>query len=141
MIKMVSVVCPECRANLEIAPDRKMCYCQYCGTKVMIDDGSTTHTYRKIDEARIKEAEIKEVIRLKELELEEKKRIASERTKIFKGLLKTLKILFSIILGIIGALFIALGFSFGAGSGNADSSVYFVTIIGFICIAVIVFIW
>ena len=70
MITMISLKCPECRADLSIEDGCKECFCQFCGAKILIDDGSTTHTYRKIDEARIKEAEI----RLRELEIEEKER-------------------------------------------------------------------
>lgn len=72
MIKMVSVKCPECNASLSIEEERKQCFCQYCGTKIIVDDGSITHTYRKVDEARIKEAEANESIRLRELMFEEK---------------------------------------------------------------------
>ena len=134
MIKMVSVVCPECRANLEIDRNRKMCYCQYCGTKILIDDGSTTHTYRKVDEARIKEAEIREVIRLKELEIEEKRREASERTKRFK-------VFVSSILGIVGIIFFVIGFLGGEASGDPDSAIYSLAFIGFFCFFGIFFLW
>lgn len=68
MIKTISLKCPECNANISVDENLKQCFCQYCGTKIMIDDGSTSHTHRTVDEA-----EIKENIRLKELELEEKK--------------------------------------------------------------------
>ena len=46
MIKTVSLKCPECNANLEIEEGRKRCFCQYCGTKIMLDDGSCTYTVR-----------------------------------------------------------------------------------------------
>lgn len=72
-MKMISMKCPECKANLDIEEGRKYCFCTYCGTKIMIDDGSKTFTYKKVDEARIKEAEIDERIRLKELEIEKSK--------------------------------------------------------------------
>lgn len=70
-MKLVSLTCPNCNANLDnIDPSLKQCYCQYCGTKIMLDDGTIrkeTHIY---DEAKIKETESKETIKLKELELE-----------------------------------------------------------------------
>lgn len=72
-MKLISLKCPECKADLNIEEGRKTCYCQYCGTKILIDDNSSTYTYRKIDEARIKEAEVDKAIRLKELEIEQMK--------------------------------------------------------------------
>ena len=73
-MKLVSLKCPDCKANLniEISKNRKHCFCEYCGSKIYIDDGATSHTYRKIDEARIKEAEVRENIKLKEIQLKEK---------------------------------------------------------------------
>lgn len=70
MVKIISLKCPECGADISIEEGHKQCFCQYCGAKILIDDGTTTHTYRKVDEARIKEAEVEREIRLKELELE-----------------------------------------------------------------------
>lgn len=82
-MKLISLKCPECKADLNIEEGRKMCYCQYCGTRILIDDNSSTHTYRKIDEARIKEAEADKIIRLKEIELEIIKEKRKRRSKNF----------------------------------------------------------
>lgn len=68
----------------------------------MIDDGSTTHTYRKVDEARIKEAEVDKLIRLKELEIKQKE---AER----KGKIKILKIKAVLLLVFTGAIVIIFG--------------------------------
>lgn len=72
-MKLLSLKCPECNANLNlnIEKSQKYFFCQYCGSKILIYDGATSHTYRKIDEARIKESETHEKIRLKELSFEE----------------------------------------------------------------------
>lgn len=83
-MKLISLKCPECKADLNIEEGRKTCYCQYCGTKILIDDNSFIHTYRKIDEARIKEAEVDKAVRLKELELELVKEKRKQRSKNFK---------------------------------------------------------
>ena len=80
-MKLISLKCPECKADLNIEEGRTMCYCQYCGTRILIDDNSSTRTYRKIDEARIKEAEVDKAIRLKELEIEQMKLQNEERTR------------------------------------------------------------
>ena len=59
-VKLVEVTCPKCGAKLEIAEDRKECYCTYCGTKLIIDDGSYTVTHVYVNKARLKEIEHKE---------------------------------------------------------------------------------
>lgn len=77
-MKLISLTCPNCNANLDnIDPSLKQCYCQYCGTKIMLDDGTIrkeTHIY---DEAKIKESESKERIELAKME-HENKRVTEE---------------------------------------------------------------
>ncbi|MBQ6991103.1 MAG: hypothetical protein IJN58_08600 [Clostridia bacterium] len=124
-MKVISLKCPECNATLSIEGDRKYCFCQYCGTKILIDDGSTTHTYRKVDEARIREADIQEKIRLRELMLEEKKFAARER-------IKATKIKFSIILTVLGIGLIAVESIFPSGACG---------VAGLACLAILFLIW
>lgn len=63
--KMIPLICPRCGANIEIAEGTKVCYCTYCGTKMVLDDDSQTininynYNYTKNDIARVKEAEYK----------------------------------------------------------------------------------
>ncbi len=64
------ITCPNCGANLRIDDDRDIFFCEYCGTKIRKE---SDHSYTKveqeiryIDEARLKEAELK----IKELESE-----------------------------------------------------------------------
>lgn len=70
-MKLISLRCPNCNANLtNIDSSLKQCFCQYCGTKIVLDENiirKETHIY---DEAKIKETESKEAIHLKELEIE-----------------------------------------------------------------------
>lgn len=73
-MKIISLKCPECDAPITIEEGHKQCYCKYCGAKILLDDGSTTYTYRNVDAARIREAEINGKIRLKELEIEQEER-------------------------------------------------------------------
>lgn len=84
MMKIISLKCPECGADIDIEEGHKQCFCKYCGTKILIDDGNSTYTYRKVDEARIKEAEVDKAIRLKELEIEQEKNLQFEKTKELK---------------------------------------------------------
>ena len=68
----------------------------------MLDDESIT--YRTVDEARIKEAELQAMLKLKQMEVEEQKR--NDR----KAEVKT-KVILTAILGLIGALTFIVGYS------------------------------
>ena len=87
---MRSLTCPGCNAGLEVEDEgRDFAFCQYCGTKIMLDDYRSTHRY--VDEARVRQAETERLIRLRELELEEKEqnrknRLRSVLFKIWTGL-------------------------------------------------------
>ena len=70
-IKLVSVKCPECGANLPIEEGRKQIFCSYCGASVIVTD-ENEHVYRHIDEAGIKNAETERIVRMRELDLAER---------------------------------------------------------------------
>ena len=36
-MKMISLTCPECGADLETTSDRSILFCEYCGRKIMIE--------------------------------------------------------------------------------------------------------
>lgn len=84
MAKIISIKCPECGGVLEVHEGSPFYFCNYCGAKVFVDDGNKTETYRKVDEARIKEAETAQTVRLKEIELEERKLKLTEKIKMMK---------------------------------------------------------
>lgn len=73
-MKLINMRCTNCGAELEIDADRRQVFCSYCGTKLMVDDESVHITNRIVDEARLKEAEI----RLKELEYAHEREIREE---------------------------------------------------------------
>ena len=84
MAKIISIKCPECGGVLEVHEGSPFYFCSYCGTKVLVDDGNKTETCRKVDEARIKEAETAQTVRLREIELEERKLKLKMAIKIMK---------------------------------------------------------
>ena len=73
-MKMINLRCTNCGAELQIDAERNQAFCTYCGTKLLVDDESIQITNRIIDEARLKEAEI----RLKELEYQHEKELREE---------------------------------------------------------------
>lgn len=86
------ITCPNCGANLSIDDDRDIFFCEYCGTKIRKE---SDHSYTKveqeiryIDEARLKEAELK----IKELE-------SQNEPPSIKSVLKSLAIAFIFVIG------------------------------------------
>lgn len=72
MADLVSLKCPSCGATIHIESNKESCFCTNCGSQIQLSDpDKKTITY--IDAARVKEAEVKESIRKKELELEDRR--------------------------------------------------------------------
>ena len=63
-MKVITLKCPNCDADLEVSVDRDDLYCSYCGTHILLEDDTkkpetvTVHVIR--DEARLKELELEE---------------------------------------------------------------------------------
>ena len=101
-MKVVPLYCPNCGAP--VGKDAK--FCSQCGSPIVIDDGikRSEHTIRHIDEARIRESETEELIRLRKLEVD----LAKEREKTKQ---KKNNNVFSFIFGIIGMIWMFYFFS------------------------------
>ena len=115
-IKMIQVRCPSCNAELTVEEDRDYLFCQYCGTRVVIDNDNR-YVYHKIDEARISESETKRLVKLKELELKEKK-------------YQTQKMFVFIWLGVIAFLFVIGGLGYLIGNETMEGAVLWAILVG-----------
>lgn len=74
-MKLISLICPHCGAQLTVDMEGRQAFCQYCGNSLLIDDENTINiNSRIVDEARLKEAEV----RLKELEYQHEREIRRE---------------------------------------------------------------
>jgi hypothetical protein len=106
-MKLISLTCPNCNANLDdIDPSRPFCYCQYCGTKIALDDGTIrkeTHIY---DEAKIKETESSERVKMREMDLER------EHSKQMNAILKYV-LIFAAVLFVVGIILAAFDVEIG----------------------------
>lgn len=70
---MRACFCPNCGASLNFDDNnRDFGFCQFCGAKIMLDDYRSTH--RVVDEARIHEDETNRMIKMREMEMEERER-------------------------------------------------------------------
>ncbi|MBQ8186683.1 MAG: hypothetical protein IJ037_07400 [Clostridia bacterium] len=107
-MKTISLKCPDCGADLKdlaIEENHTVCFCQYCGGKILLDDETLKIDikYEKRDASRIKEAEVKESIKLKELEYKEREEKRNTMIGIIGGFGIPL-----VILIIIGVVFLSL---------------------------------
>ena len=96
-MKVEKVVCPACGSAIT---DEGFQICPYCGQSLHVDDESQKIIYKKVDEARLKEAETKEKIRMKELEMEENARAHKRRKDDRAEKIKTFKTK-AIVIGLI----------------------------------------
>ncbi|ADL36470.1 hypothetical protein bpr_IV105 (plasmid) [Butyrivibrio proteoclasticus B316] len=59
-MEMTTNKCPNCGAVLHFEGNGDTCFCSHCGTQVFRDSNNKTITIRTIDDARIREAELKD---------------------------------------------------------------------------------
>lgn len=94
-MKLVNLKCPECGAQLKVDPNRQFVYCEYCGTKILLD--KEEKTTRIIDEAAIRKAEAEEKIRIQEIKVHSDEN-KTDMIKIVAILVAGLLLLFSPII-------------------------------------------
>lgn len=68
-----TVKCPGCGADLTVKDgNRDFMFCEFCGTKVRLDDYQETHRF--VDEAKVRRVDAFKDIAMRGMELHEKKR-------------------------------------------------------------------
>jgi DNA-directed RNA polymerase subunit RPC12/RpoP len=80
-MKLKSFNCPNCGANLEPLDDARFMFCQYCGTKIVMDDIEYYRENSKTQREKIradKEVRKVEAQHKAEVEKEREKRLKSE---------------------------------------------------------------
>ena len=132
-VKLISVKCPECGATLNIEENRKQAFCTYCGAKVLLQN-EHEYVYCHIDEAGIKKAETDQMVQLRIMELEERKRADAEKTR-------KQKVVISLTFAVIGILMMIGGMMAGEASGNPDSSLYMISMAGMFALMAAAWIW
>ncbi len=125
-VKFISVKCPDCGASLDIEEGRTQAFCTYCGAKVLVNN-ENEFVYRRIDEAGIKQAETDRIIKLKQMEIAEKKRASAEKTKV-------LKIIISLILAVVGIVIMVVGCLLGEDTGYTSFFCGSFLLLGVLCI-------
>lgn len=123
-VKFIAVKCPSCGANLPIEEGRTEMFCSCCGAKIIMTN-ENEHIYRHVDEAEIKKAEAEKDVQLKKLEILEKRRASADRVR-------KIKILVSVILGLISIV------SLGIGAATETDAGYMV---GLMSICILGYMW
>lgn len=112
--KVIETKCPGCGAMVRLDERQKQAFCNYCGSPVTVENTSERVT-RKIDEAALKRAETEQLIRLKELELQERRERKAEGRKKAMGVA-------SVPLVVVLLIAFAIGAAEPSGSPLSDSA-------------------
>nr|DAH18862.1 MAG TPA: protein of unknown function DUF1922 [Caudoviricetes sp.] len=81
-----TVKCPSCGAELTVKDDnRDFMFCEFCGTKVRLDDYQETHRY--VNEAEVQRVKAEKELELKRMEMEEKKRQSDRKHAMYIGVI------------------------------------------------------
>ena len=81
-MKMIKMRCPNCNADLSVDSDQKICFCSYCGTRILLDDETTTYNVnvkydQNINQHNYDEAELKRLEYQHEIDQEKIKQKAA----------------------------------------------------------------
>lgn len=125
--------CHSCGAPYSLEKGRDKAFCKYCGSEILLIN-ENEYTVRHIDEASIKRAEAEQMILLKKLDLEEKKRLSEEKAK-------RNKIIISLVLAAVGLAMMILGNIGGKESGDPDSELYMIGFMGLFPLMGACFVW
>ena len=102
-VEVKTIKCPNCGASLPIEEGRKSIFCSYCGSKLQLHD-SNEYTVNIRDEAEIEHAETERILTLKQMELEESRRAASNNMVTLATKLKIGLIAGGVLLVVIGEM-------------------------------------
>lgn len=87
-MKAYNINCPNCGASVNLEKDVPRCFCPYCGTQIIVDDGVQRSEVVYRDEAKILELQLQEQVRLREeqerlrsVEAEEKRQEALKQKR------------------------------------------------------------
>jgi len=133
---MKKLNCPSCGAEINIDPKTSIGVCKSCGTKIQTADYTVVKTKRIINEAKIKEADVK----LRQIEIEDSQR-RDENAQ--KEKTKKIKIIAGIACAIIGIICLAIYFALGGGDmskGLKPASVLSIPGLGGLVASIILFV-
>ena len=93
-MKLIDLTCTKCGASMQVDGEREFCFCQYCGNKMLIDKDVT----RIVDEAKIREAQAMENIKIAEANANMQKEIQSSKTSSIMFIIAAIVLIVSLCL-------------------------------------------
>lgn len=79
-IALKPIQCPKCGADLSVEEGIDKFFCSYCGTQIILTNDNE-HIFRHINEAEVKQAETERILRLKEMEFEERENNLNRKSR------------------------------------------------------------
>ena len=93
-MEIVSMKCPNCGSLVYFEKGQDRCFCSHCGSQLQFSDpNNKKFTYTKIDAARIREAQTRESIRQRELDIQERQLNKERNMLIVKTVLSAIAII------------------------------------------------
>ncbi len=113
-MKAYTINCPSCGANVNLEKDVPRCFCPYCGTQIIVDDGVQRSEVVYRDEAKILELQLQEQARLRAIKEEQR------RQKEFKQKQQRKIIRFLVIVAVYAIACAKLGMTFEKEQAKLD---------------------
>ena len=79
MKTLIALRCPRCGADINVADDREFIFCEYCGSKILLDNDHE-YTIHTIDEAKIRKVEADREVSMRRVEAERDVKLQKART-------------------------------------------------------------
>lgn len=102
-VSIKSMKCPECGASLSMDSEKPLKFCSFCGSNLLILN-ENEQIIRHVDEAKLKQAETEQMVRLKELELQEKEAEELRKRKAVRRKTGLILLIAGLLLTIIGMI-------------------------------------
>lgn len=124
MITTLTLKCPNCGADIEVDSSREFCFCQYCGTKVLLSDENKKTINLNIDQNITNHIiDDAEIIRAKTEEFVAKKTISTTKVESYVDILKSIPLgIVVVILFVISRICMSISFLHGFGQSLSLAS-------------------
>lgn len=130
MITMLNLKCPNCGGELQVQSDREFCFCQYCGTKILLSDENKKTINLNIDQKITNHIiDDADVIRAKTEEFVAKSTISTIKVKSYVDILKSIPLgIIAVVLWFLSGICYKVPFLSGLGPTFAQVGLFLAVI-------------
>lgn len=106
-MKLTSMKCPSCGADIQIPEGKSLFFCTFCGTQIHYDDGEIriNITNQVVDVTRLKELELREQQRIREEQKQAEAEKAAEEARLKEKQKQIIWIIITVIWMLIFSIF------------------------------------